>query len=997
MTSCRVMKNGIMRTDSPDSSNFAEYLLQQNSETLSVIIDAAPVAIIALDQSAKVLVWNHAAERLFGWSRDEVIGKPYPLVPDSEISEFKALIDREFRGERHSAKDIKRLHKDGSLIDASIWTAPMLDANGRMFAVLGMLADNTERKKKEQLIHLQSSALNASANGVMITDRDGIIQWVNPAFTTLTGYCSDEVVGKNPRELVKSGEHDQAYYRNMWETIISGRVWQGEIINRQKDGSLYYENQTISPVRDEHGEVSHFIDIKQDITERKKAEESLKLFRALIEQSNDAIEIIDPETGRYLDINEKGCSELGYDREEILNLAVFDIDPRVDEPTFRDKVEDLKKTKTLTWESVHKRKNGTAFPVEVNMKYVSLDRDYIVAVVRDITERKVKDERIMRLNRVYKVLSSINTLILRVKEREELFRKACQIAVKDGQFCLAWIGGVSNQDRTLSTWACAGHESDLPEYVLANVDNEDFDHAGPIIQAIRLKKPVIVNRIGSDDSVWMTEALTQGCRSFVVLPLMVAGEVEGVIALCASAPDFFDDEEMNLLTELAGDVSFALHNIGQREKVDFLASYDTLTGLPNRRLFTEHLDSVLGRAGVSGKNVALMVCDLKQFHNINNVYGPGVGDLILQETARRLRDLTLDPVNIGRMTGDYFVMILHDVHDASGIPYMLENTFFPVLNAPFLINDNEIQISFSAGLAVYPADGMNAETLYRNAEAALKKAVTCNSQYLFYRSDMMEGVAEKVFFENKLRRALNENEFVLYYQPKVDSGTHEITGFEALIRWNDPDTGLILPDRFIPILEETGMILKVGSWAMEKALQDMQQWKDAGMKILRIAVNVSPLQLQQDDFSEVVGDIVNRYGGKTCGLDMEMTENLLMQNIDLNISKLAGIREQGVDIAIDDFGTGYSSLSYLARLPVNSLKIDRSFIASMDSLPESLTIVSSIISLAHALNMKVIAEGVETEEQSKLLRLLKCDEMQGFLFSKPVPPQDVPGLFESIH
>jgi len=992
------MENGLMSTDLPDSSNYAEYLLQQNSETLSALIDAAPVAIIALDQSAKVLVWNPAAERLFGWSRDEVIGKSYPLVPDSEINEFKALIDREFRGERHSAKDIKRLHKNGCLIDASIWTAPMLDANGQMYAVLGMLADNTERIKREQLIHLQSSALNASANGVMISDTDGIIQWVNPAFTALTGFTADEAVGKNPRELVKSGQHDEAFYRNMWKTITSGKVWQGETINRRKDGSIYYEDQIISPVRNEFGKLSHFIAIKQDITGRKKDEEALRLFRALIDQSNDAIEIIDPETGRYLDVNDKGCSELGYDRQEILNLAVFDIDPMVDEPVFRDKVEALKKTKALTWESFHKRKNGTAFPVEVNIKYVSLDRDYIVAVSRDISERRIKDEKIMRLNRVYKVLSGINTLIVRVKDRKELFSKACRIAVNEGRFCLAWIGGQSDRDGSLGTWAWAGQEAELPLHVLESCDNEDTDtdRYGPVARAIHDKRPVIINKITEHEVAWMKDASMHGYRSAVALPLIVAGEVEGVIALYASTAGFFDNEEMKLLTELAGDVSFALHHIAQREKVDYLASYDPLTGLPNRTLFIEHLDSVLGRAGKSGKNVALLVCDLKQFHNINNVYGPGVGDQVLQETAGRLRNLTADPVNIGRMTGDLFVMILHDVRDASGIPHMLENSFFPALNEPFLINDNEIQINFSAGLAVYPADGMAAETLYRNAEAALKNAKTGNSQYLFYRSDMMEGVAEKLAFENKLRHALEKNEFELYYQPKVDSETHEVTGLEALIRWNDPDSGLISPDSFIPMLEETGMILKVGSWVMEKSLQDMQQWKNSGMKTLRIAVNVSPVQLQQDDFSVVVGDIVNRYGGRDCGLDLEMTENLLMKNIDVNIGKLAGIREQGVDIAIDDFGTGYSSLSYLARLPVNSLKIDRSFIASMDSLPESLTIVSSIITLAHALDMKVIAEGVETEEQSKLLRLLKCNEMQGYLFSKPVPAQDVPGLLERI-
>lgn len=453
---------------------------------------------------------------------------------------------------------------------------------------------------------------------------------------------------------------------------------------------------------------------------------------------------------------------------------------------------------------------------------------------------------------------------------------------------------------------------------------------------------------------------------------------------------------MKLLDELARDISYALQNLARQEQLQYLASYDPLTGLSNRTLFFEHLDSVLDRGRKNRRRVALLVCDLKQFRDINNVYGRDTGDWILQETAARLKALTSDPVNIGRITDDYFAMILHDIRDITGIGYRFENSLFPALNQPFLINGNEIQANFTGGIAIFPEDATNAEALYRNAEAALKKAKTSNLQYLFYQAEMTANVAERLQFESRLRHALDKNQFILHYQPKVDEENHKITGLEALIRWNDPDSGLVPPGKFIPILEETGMILEVGTWAMEQAFADARHWQAQGWTSPRIAVNVSSLQLQQDDFVDIVKEITQSPASPEL-LELEVTESLLMQDLEGNIGKLAALLELGVNIAIDDFGTGYSSLSYLARLPVNALKIDRSFIMNMDKLPESMSIVSAIINLAHSLEKQVIAEGVETEDQAKLLRLLKCDEMQGFLFSKPLPPEKIPEILSRLH
>jgi diguanylate cyclase (GGDEF)-like protein len=618
-------------------------------------------------------------------------------------------------------------------------------------------------------------------------------------------------------------------------------------------------------------------------------------------------------------------------------------------------------------------------------------------VNQDITERKEAQDKILRLNRVYKMLSAINALIVHVHDRQYLFKEACRIAVENGEFRMAWIGVLPAGKTTIEPQAWAGHEAGYLEHTHVSTDADDPGKDCACSQAIRYKKPVVRNNIATEDGTsipWNDEALARGYCAIAGLPLIVEDKVAGVLSLYASEPGFFDEEEMKLLMELSNDISYALHNITQREKLDYLSSYDPLTGLSNRILFNDHLNSVLGRAKKSGKKVALLVCDLKQFRNINNVYGPQAGDKVLQKTAERLRDLTSDPVNIGRITSDYFTLILHDVRDATGIAYMFEKSLFPSLNKPVVVNDNEIQVNFTGGIAVFPADGNDAETLYPNAEAALKKAKSSNEQYLFYQPEMTVRIAETLQLEGKLRQALNKEQFVLHYQPKIDTKNHQITGLEALIRWNDPETGLVPPGKFIPILEETGLILDVGMWALDRAASDYRQWQKLIKTVPRIAVNVSSIQLRQKDFVAQVEQAIRR-SGKAVPIDIELTESLIMTDIEDNITKLKAIRMAGLGVDIDDFGTGYSSLSYIAKLPIDALKIDRSFIMNMTTQPESMTIVSTIITLAHALQYKVIAEGVETEEQAKFLTLLKCDEMQGFLFSKPLPPDEIFELLRS--
>lgn len=476
-----------------------------------------------------------------------------------------------------------------------------------------------------------------------------------------------------------------------------------------------------------------------------------------------------------------------------------------------------------------------------------------------------------------------------------------------------------------------------------------------------------------------------------VFPLVVADEVAGVLALYSGEVAFFDADEMKLLLELAGDVSFALDHLAKAERLDHLAYYDTLTGLANPTLFRERLTQVLSIAAGEQRKVAVALLDIDHFRTINDSFGRQGGDELLKQVAARLGRESENVGAVARMGPARFGFMLHDFSDESEVAHKIEECDRRCLSELFRVDGHEIRITCKSGIAVYPGDGADAETLLQNAEFALRKAKASGETRVFYTQDMTQIIAERITMENRLRQALENNEFVLQYQPKVDLNSRRIQGVEALLRWQSPDLGLVPPLKFISILEQTGMIVDVGAWVLRRAVLDHADWSRQKLVAPRIAVNVSSIQLRHRDFVDVVKRTLAE-GAKEPGIDFEITESVIMDDVIGTIEKLKTIRDLGISIAIDDFGTGYSSLAYLARLPVHSLKIDRSFITTMVDNPDTMTLVSTVISLAHSLRLKVVAEGVETEEQAKTLRLLRCDEMQGYLISRPVPAKELTAL-----
>lgn len=719
--------------------------------------------------------------------------------------------------------------------------------------------------------------------------------------------------------------------------------------------------------------------------------------KALVESAMDAIVGIDAGQ-RVVLFNPAAERMFGYAAHEMLGEPLDRLLPEAARPSHAAHIEafgaDPRRHRTMGGARVVRglRRNGEVFPVEASIAKIGGDGMRYTAILRDVTERLQSDERIRRLARVATVLSDINSLIVRVRQRDELFSEACRIAVDKGRFNKAWIGRLRQGDDgldVLDLMACSdgdsGYEAALRE-VLQQPPTRD---RARFSAALHGREPVLFNDLlqGPADLALRDLALSTGSRAIAWLPLATSAGGVGVLVLHADTAGFFDDEEMQLLKELAGDMSFALEHIDQQEHLERLAYYDPLTGLPNESLLRAQLTQLL--LACSGRRLAFTLIDLVHFKRINDTLGRHCGDLLLQQVAQRLTQRAGERGRVARIVADRFAVVLPELDSDTDLALAVADAYQRCFDAPFPIEGEALRLSACMGIAVCPDDGQDAEALIRHAEAALKAAKAGTEPVVFYDPRMSAAVAEALALENQLRRALERGEFVLHYQPKVDVDSRRILGLEALLRWQSPERGLVSPLTFIPLLEETGLIVPVGLWALRQAAQDHRRWRERFGQAPTVAVNVSAVQLHREGFVEEVLSVLEAEVAGRGAIDLEITESLVMQDVEGAIAKLNALRVKGVSMSLDDFGTGYSSLAYLSKLPVQVLKIDRSFIGAMLTDPDAMTLVSTMISLAHSLRMQVVAEGVETEEQAKILRLLRCDQMQGYLVCRPLSQESI--------
>lgn len=687
--------------------------------------------------------------------------------------------------------------------------------------------------------------------------------------------------------------------------------------------------------------------------------------------------VYDLETLAFMAVNTAAVVHYGFTEAEFLALTIADLRPPEDLPrlfaNLRTAPLDTLE-KSGTWR--HRKKDGTLIDVEISSHPLLFNgRSCKFVLAHDVTERIQAQRKIARLNRVYALLSGINSAIVRIRDRDALFKEAGRLATMEGGFVAACIDMVEAEG--LENVMCAGLALPQRPEALA----EQWIAA----RAARERQPVICNDIAVAPSMAPFQAHldTRGFRAAASFPLQVGERVLAVLTLVSDTPDVFDADELKVLNELAGDLSFALLFLDREEQLSYLAYYDVMTALPNRRLFQDRLVQLLhpGEATV----LAVVLINLDRFAQLNDAMGRHSGDALLVQIARRLGHSLPDSFNVARIGGDTFALTLTDLARVEDAAEVLQRDVFAALDQPFSIDAQEVRVSTRAGIAMYPADGDDAETLFRHAEAALKNAKSTAQRYLYYAPRMNAALAARMALESALQLALEENQFEMYYQPRVDLFSGRIVSAEALIRWNHPERGMVNPVDFIGLAEETGLIRPIGAWVIQAVCAQQKHWHDSGSGVVPVAINLSAVQCVQSELLNTIASAMSMNGLEQRCIEFELTETAVMNNPDEAARNLRALKALGVQLSLDDFGTGYSSLAQLKRFPFDFVKIDRSFIAGIDSNPEDEAIAAAIIAMAHSLGLKVVAEGVETEAQLGVLRTLRCDEMQGYLFSRPLP------------
>jgi diguanylate cyclase (GGDEF)-like protein len=619
-------------------------------------------------------------------------------------------------------------------------------------------------------------------------------------------------------------------------------------------------------------------------------------------------------------------------------------------------------------------------------------------------ERRAAEEQRQRLTRMFAALSATNEAIMRAGTRAELFKLVCAAAVHGGKFSSTIIALAERESLFMRVVAWAGPKAEMQKSVKISVSDAYPEGRGASGTAFRTLQPCIINDYFTDERgvAFRERALREGSRAGASLPLMSGGSAVGVLVFMASEPDAFTPELVELLVRLANNVSFALDNFTRAEekakadeRIKYLATHDGLTNLPNRAMFNVVLPLSIEAARRDGKKLAVLFIDIDRFKVINDSLGHDAGDALLIEIGSRLRQGLRAGDLVARLGGDEFVVVLEDASSSERVEAVARK-ILSVVNQPLRLRGLECRTTASVGIALFPQDGEDELTLTKNADMAMYRAKEAGKNgFRFFTSQNKLESVERFVFESRLRQALERNEFSLHYQPIVSVATHQISGVEALLRWTMPDIGERSPMQFIPLAEETGLIVPIGRWVLKTACAQNAAWMRQGLPPVSMAVNLSPRQFSDETLLHDIDDALAASGMPPELLRLEITESMVMNNVTRAIELLHIIRGRGVRLAIDDFGTGYSSMSLIKKFPIDTIKIDRSFVQDLPHDTEDRAITEAIISMAKALGLKVVAEGVETAAQAAFLRDRHCDEMQGFLFSRPIAADMVPNVLRT--
>lgn len=686
------------------------------------------------------------------------------------------------------------------------------------------------------------------------------------------------------------------------------------------------------------------------------AEENIRSerrYQQLFDSNNDAlfvVEISDGDPGKFLDVNQAMCQRLGYSREELLALGPLDINLPGMEEELKQCVRHVLQHKGHLFETIHITKGGEQIPVEINIRMLGEEHDSLfLGCARDVTRRlQAHEAQIKAREREMVKLSSA------------LEQTADSVMITDRHGVIEYVNPAFEVVTGYSRDEACGK---TPAIIKSGLNGGDeYEKLWKIITRGDVYRNVLINR-KKDGSLYYEEK--------TITPLKDSdGEVTHFIS---SGKDITE----RMQTE---------------ERLHHLVNHDILTDLPNRAFFMERVNNAIFQARGIDQRCAVLFIDLDRFKNINDTLGHTIGDLLLQAVPDRLHSCVRDRDVVARFGGDEFAILLEKIPNSEAAA-KVAGKLVDVLARPFLIDGQEFYLSASIGISLSPDDSSDADTLIQNADTAMYRAKdTGRNNFQFYSTEMGIRAFERLSLETSLRYALERGEYELFFQPQVEMASARIVGAEALLRWQHPELGLVTPDKFIPLLEDTGLIIEVGEWVLDIACRQGQIWDELVDGSFKMAVNLSGKQFRNELLIESIQKALGRSSFSPPQLDIEITETVLMQDDRVSLANIRTLKELGVRLSIDDFGTGYSSLSYLKRFPVDCIKIDRTFIRDVTHDPEDAAIVTAVIAMAHSLNLEVIAEGVEAEAQVEFLNRYGCDYMQGYFFGRPLPQDEFDAL-----
>jgi diguanylate cyclase (GGDEF)-like protein/PAS domain S-box-containing protein len=956
----------------------AETRLRESEERYRATFEQAAVGIVHVGFDGRILRCNAHFAEILGYTTEELTSLTiWQVSLPEDHAQSTRTIEQAAKGAAPVVVEKRYVRKDGSLTWTKITVSAQRDAEGHPMHCVALAEDINDRKIAEERLAATQEALRiseerhriafqTSANAVSIVRLDdGMYLDANEAFLSAMGFERSEVIGRTARELdIFASPGD---LQIVADSLRGNSVVRGEFQFRKKSGAFLWGLMSASPF--EHNGVSCALCVTQDITEAKAAEQRLaattealrmseERYRTAFETSLDATNINRLDNGMFIECNRAFLDITGYKREEVIGRTSEELDIWADHRDRQRLFEMLHQNSSCRdLEARFRKKNGEVCLGLMSASVIDIDGvPCMICMTRDISAAKAAEERLAAAAEALRL-------------SEERYRTAFQTS----------LDGI-NINR-------------LSDGIYIECNKAFLDITG-------YEREEVVGKSSQELNIWadhrdrqrLVEILRENssCRDMEVQFRKKSREVFWVVVSAA----LIELDGVPCILSVIRDISAAK---AAQDQIRNLAFYDSLTGLPNRRLLVERLREILASSSRSRRRQALLLVNLDNFKMLNETIGHQSGDLLLQEAARRLVVCLGDAGAVARLGGDEFVVTLDNLsatpEEAASQAKTAATEILAAIGQPYLLAGRACRSTASIGITIFSDGPETAEEILQQADIALDQARTIGRNTIhFFAPAMQAAVNARAALEDDLRQTIKTNEFVLYYQPQVNRG--QLIGAEALIRWNHPKRGFLLPGEFIPLAEETGLILPLGDWVLETACKQIATLADrASTAHVVIAVNISAHQFQQPDFVQRVLDALERTGANPRNLDLELTESMLAENIEEVIATMTELKAHGVRFSLDDFGTGYSSLAYLRRLPLDVLKIDRSFVRDILMDAGSGAIAQTILSLSSAMGLPVIAEGVETEEQREFLTRMGCHSFQGYLFSRPLPLEEFERLW----